>query len=763
MTPALVPFFEHLRTANPFRSNRVVTAFGDYDDVVAIHKANFEEVVDLVTSAKAQAEGVGIVVWGEPGIGKSHLLDRLSRWSRRDFQKAILVYLPNLQASPESLSRTLVRTVISILTDGRHDAFRGTTLFRLVGAAVRYAVERQQGDRFTGVATWEEARTAFDRLFQSVGRQNPSRLALIASVYPVLFRFFEAVYRGEFKGVQSARYAEVAEQVVRWLSADDLETSEAQALKIATNNAHEGLVSLVDDQQVKAVLATLAQLAAWWNRPLILCFDQVDTLEKDQVSTLTKFLHGLLDAASNVAVLTVGVQEELLRWSRERVIAQASWERLAQHPIQLKKISPTEASQIVASRVQRFQQPFLAVPAIAEVVRRDPLFPLGQAWLEQRLRQAIEVRPRDVINWARDGWRNELARLDELGGDEWLRTWGQIAIESPPAAPPEVAPLSEPELTRRIEAKLATKLQELEQQRLLHPQSLAPDAHNLSGLLFTLLRQPPRGTPIEVESCPRPRRGPGPAFSLKVRRKTDAGTTTTGVQCLATRTRSSLTYALRRILEEAGSVARIVLVTDERTPLSVVGRGAEHLETLRQTCGDRFVHVDLSVADYAALDALQSLIGLARSQDLEVELPGGSARRISEAEVLGSATRCEPFERHPLLRLLLAETLPEPIRPAMPAAIPPARPAVSQTQLITDFIKGKLGLTLGAHTRELAAALKAEAMPQAEESVCKSLLEQVARDLHHQGHVQATPLDEGLYLMPRSPSDAPPVESLQLR
>ena len=46
--------------------------------------------------------------------------------------QALFVYLHNLQASPENLPRSLLKSVISILTRGRIDHFAATPLYRLV-------------------------------------------------------------------------------------------------------------------------------------------------------------------------------------------------------------------------------------------------------------------------------------------------------------------------------------------------------------------------------------------------------------------------------------------------------------------------------------------------------------------------------------------------------------------------------------------------------------------------------------------------------
>src|SRR5207249_3574321 len=103
---------------------------------------------------------------------------------------------------------------------------------------------------------------------------------------------------------------------------------------------------------------------------------------------------------------------------------------------------------------------------------------------------------------------------------------------------------------------------------------------------------------------------------------------------------------LRRLVQDTRPPERVVVVTDERRPLDPGAAGKDYLEQLRQH--GSFVSVNLTFPQYAELDALQAVVGLARSGDLEIELPGGQARRLSETEVIESHHRRQRFQAHPL-------------------------------------------------------------------------------------------------------------------
>src|SRR5262249_20091166 len=142
------------------------------------------------------------------------------------------------------------------------------------------------------------------------------------------------------------------------------------------------------------------------------------------------------------------------------------------------------------------------------------------------------------------------------------------------------------------------------------------------------------------------------------RRDPDGREVTTGV-LFVTNVGLSATAALRRLLEDDRSPDHRLLVTDhERRPLKVGAQGVEDYKDLENLGPGRFEHLKIDFAQYAALDALHNVVGLARSGDLEIEAPLGSPRPVSEVEVVASHHRRGRYLRHPLLRPLLTEESP---------------------------------------------------------------------------------------------------------
>jgi hypothetical protein len=422
---------------------------------------------------------------------------------------------------------------------------------------------------------------------------------------------------------------------------------------------------------------------------------------------------------------------------------------LSQYEIELQPITPPEARKILQARLQPYQEAFHAVEPVWKMVQKDLLFPLGESWAQSVLTDKLELRPRDVINWAREGWRREQAALQLQGSAGWLATWPHAPSIQPPA------PI---QIEKRIDEAIALKVHEHTQQKLLEPQSLPPDADNLVGLLHTLLQRclkaPPFLTLSAVERLKAPKYGKPASCQLLVRRRSGDGREVhTGVLCLVVSDKKSMAAFLRRLVDDPQCPERLLLVIDERRPLDLAAGGREYLDTLRNRHQDRFQQINLSFAAYAELDSLQAVIGLARSGDLEIESPGGNSRSVTEKEVIESHLRQQRYLAHPLLKTLLTGEGPLPAMAKSPSPVDTAHSGASvpQEQDLRQFIMGRLAITMGISSHELAmhyqSYLKIARQVDLTLTLCKTRLEEAARKLHQEGKINATPHDDYLYLL----------------
>jgi hypothetical protein len=643
----LETFFARVAASNPFTDNRSSGPTAGDIDVPDIHAKQFERLVALAHEAHAERRGMGAILWGEAGIGKSHLLARFARWADQELN-ACFVYLHNLQARPDHLPRSLLKSVLSILTRGQVNRFRTTTLYRLANALMRDALQYDPDQNYT----WDDLQSSYAGFVDRLSAAEPWRAALVdRTVYEVILSFFRSAYLAE----EGADDGSVARSAVRWLGGDALDPSEARSLGLPPNSFPNEPATLADDEQIKHVLLALCRMAASREQPFILCFDQVDNLDRDQAASLTRFLAALLDSAANLLVVISGIQATLLQWRGHKVIQDSAWDRLAQFEIALQRMSVAEGREIIAGRLRHFLARDTDCVAVRRHLQADPLFPLGDSWAGEFLKDKIEVRPRDVLSWAREGWRREQISLRELGGPAWLARWG-----APRADEPVTHSWTPDQLQIAIDIQVAEKLAQHKAQREAAPHTLPPDATVLVGLVAALLEQAiplePAGSAVRVEHVPAPRRGKRPPYDLLVHYGCSPGDeeARSGLLFLTTGSANAVTASLCRLVEDTNPPERVFLITDERTPLPLGPIGKEYYDELRRRGGQRFQHLELSYAQYAELDALQATVGLARSGDLEIELSGGWSRAVSPEEVVTSQRRQKRYVAAPLLKELLS-------------------------------------------------------------------------------------------------------------
>jgi hypothetical protein len=205
----------------------------------------------------------------------------------------------------------------------------------------------------------------------------------------------------------------------------------------------------------------------------------------------------------------------------------------------------------------------------------------------------------------------------------------------------------------------------------------------------------------------------------------------------------SATVALRRLLEGDASLDHRILVTDqERRPLKVGAQGAEYYRGLEKLGPGKFEHLKLDFEQYARLDALQGVVGMARSGDLEIEAPRGTVRPVSAAEVVASHHRQDRFRQHPLLRPLLTE---EPL----PIAEPPNGANLDEPR-VRQYIMAQLAWRMGSTAQALAKGFVEELTePKASPDEVWTQFKAIAGTMHNQGLLHATPHDNDLFLLLR--------------
>jgi hypothetical protein len=648
----LEDFLARLQEHNPFVDNRVTGPTAEDVDVEALNQGAFRRLIDLATESLHARRGLGTVLWGQAGIGKSHLLARLVRWAGAG--NACLVYLHNLQASPGNLPRALLRAVVGSLTWVEGRGYHTTPLFRMAHATLQETVGR-------GIFhSWGNLERAF---VQALSQHAPGRDADAAladrTVQEVLFRFYRSVFRtGHGKEDGTA-----ASHAIQWLRGDALSPAQGECLGLPPGRRRDDPVLLEDNQQIKQALVSLTALAACRRLPFLLAFDQVDNLDTEQFAALARFLEALIDSSQNLLVVTAGIQNSLIEWRDRRVVQESAWDRLAQFQVPLQRISPEQASPLLALRLQRFLEPFDEVPGVRQMVFEDPLFPLGSAWFKGIMKDRVEVRPRDVINEAREAWYREQQALRHMGGPAWVNSWktqhanGTIFEEVSVLLSGEEASdgdWSRQRLQEEIDRFVEERMEDYRRaaaSALPHPDSVSESVAQLLAHCYDLGES--YGL-FGVERLEKSKSGAPPTYNLQVRQRgPQPGTEIrTGLVFTPANNAWAMFHVLDRLREDTAPPQRILLVTHEDS-FDLGSKGEEYLAILTRREGTELSVLRLPLEDFTTIDALHAVWNLAKSEDLELRLPDGTDRLITAAEVEVSHHRCGRYRAAPVLSAVL--------------------------------------------------------------------------------------------------------------
>jgi hypothetical protein len=728
-------FGEAMRDSNPFASNRVSEPSPANVDVPSIHEGAYARLVQLIERAHRARRASGVAVYGMAGVGKSHLLARLFAWAdephpeRPRQSRACLVFLHNIMADPERLPRFLLKSVVSQLAQRNGRALRDCALVQVVREAIRSALMKNRPAGLPPRMTVAEALPLFLESYPPADdrrgvAQALGRLAAIAAV-------------GERP---SPADQEEVRRILDWLSGEEIDAEAARAIGIRVRSDEKETVSLRDDQDVELVLRVLTEMAHAASQPFVICIDQVDNLERDQLRALVRFLQVLIDHATNLVVVISGVQQTLLQLLKDGTIPQAIWDRITEQSVQLAMISPAEARRLLEARLERFLEPFRSIAPLREKAFQNPLFPLGEVWFDASYAALPEVRPRDVITKARDAWDEQADALASRGFDSWLKHWPDTRIGPPP-------PLPSPPLEQAIDEAVERKLEEAINNRLLHAGSLPPDPGNFAGLVQALLEHcRDDAARYSFRGLERPSRRGGrlPAYDLLIReqRKGDNEEVTTGVVFISNEGRAA-TEALKRLRQcDPAPDHRILITDEERRPLRTGATGMENLRELEKLGPEKFEHRKIGFSDYAMLDALHAVAQLAKVGDFEIEYPRGRSRRVTEAEVIASHHRADRFLKHRVLHPLLTE---EPIGKDDIQAV-----VNIPVDLAQQYIMAQLSWRLGMNAKEITRGfLKQHPEPTVPEPTAWGQVKVVAQGLHADGKIYATPHEDDLFLQLR--------------
>jgi hypothetical protein len=179
---------------------------------------------------------------------------------------------------------------------------------------------------------------------------------------------------------------------------------------------------------------------------------------------------------------------------------------------------------------------------------------------------------------------------------------------------------------------------------------------------------------------------PLPPYDLLVRKRRDGDgrEVTTGVL-----------FVTNAGIDDRPPDHRLLVTDQEQRPLKVGAQGLEYYRDLEKLGPAKFEHLKINFAQYAALDALREVVGMAKSGDLEIDVPPGKIHPVAEDEVIASHHRRDRYRGHPLLRPLLTEEPPNP-------ELTPPEPPPLNAQDVRQYVMAQLAWMMGTTMQAIA-------------------------------------------------------------
>ena len=215
---------------------------------------------------------------------------------------------------------------------------------------------------------------------------------------------------------------------------------------------------------------------------------------------------------------------------------------------------------------------------------------------------------------------------------------------------------------------------------------------------------------------------------------------------LTTTNPTSLAASLRKLKDVNKKLDHRLLVTDSRCRFSLGSKGQEHYDALVGLGSEAFRHLTMNFEDHAKLDALEMVIGQARSNDFEIEFAPGRTRQVSADEVIESMHRQDLFRKQPILEELLTEN--HPAGTMKPLEVP--RPVELDVAKIQTVIQGELGWRLGMTSSEITTVvLKNLGNDLLDHDEAHRQVKAAALRMHENDQLYAHTYEDGLFLQLR--------------
>jgi hypothetical protein len=608
---------------NPFRDTIVATPWeATQVDVPEIHGRVYEQCLRGIDHVRQHRRTAALLIHGEAGSGKTHLLSRLrARLTPQEptatHREECLFVWVRLQTSPRMIWRTLRRTLVE-------DWFRPV------------AGRKSQFERilFHRLAELRPAEGDLERWYEYMLDRDPDGLAELMEEIATRLH----LDRNTAVAFSHIAFGRHLRDLRAWLAGTSLPAAALERIDLAQTegNDEEG------EDESRQVVLTLCQLAGN-GLPVVLTFDQVEALQtapgdRDALFAFGQMASALHDSTTNVLIVSC-VQSAFATELKDHARA-ADYDRMASlGALSLDPLDRTQALRLIAARRNA------AEDDSAAQYSADSPWPLEASEFDDLFARGF-VSPRKLLGYC-------AARYEGKTNPE-----ASVArVSTADSAGPAASPVSE-FLAARWQASLQARLEANGPDRT---DEIVQHGFPLLMQLLAVGAKPVRDEHLRDVSLVFEE--PAGRFGISVCAQSNMTSLAARLKRLKTQ------FALKRL-------RRLIIVRDARIEVSTGAKAArQHLDDLeRQHAAIVFAAPEA----LAALDALRELLSDAKSGDLASEGEAVSPAAVEEWLRGNLPAALRRFADEVLGRPVATGAANGPDRPDLDAVISlPARIAVS--------------------------------------------------------------------------------------
>ncbi|AFY43008.1 AAA family ATPase [Nostoc sp. PCC 7107] len=360
-----------LREVNPFnRINPKPMNFWEEKqnaslNVDSIHQEVIHDIQEFLDLVVTDHRSRSVMIVGDPGSGKSHLLGRLKRTLN---SKAFFVYILCDWADNNNIWRHILRYTVDSLIQIPDEQTESQLMLWLKSLSA--FTKRSLKQRFLNDNIWE---------FLSSDRQK--FIKHLKDTYKTSRIYNPDIFFGLLHDLTNPELYTLA---CEWLRGDSLSEESMQALKVKQ--------CIESEDEAKNILANFGRISTE-TKPIVLCFDNLDTMPKMQDGFLdiqpffdvNTTIHG--ESLKNFLVI-ISIITNTLNIHQNRI--QQADKAGIHKSIKLKSINLDQAESIWAYLLKNLHIQASSLP-------ESPIFPLERQLLENNF-PGKKTYPRNVIN-----------------------------------------------------------------------------------------------------------------------------------------------------------------------------------------------------------------------------------------------------------------------------------------------------------------------------------------------------------------------------